>query len=636
MNLRTPTLLLLMALSLPALPQKADSLRTKKDSMVVRMYTISALDTTLMPGKYGPNADTAIAGFHIFDPLTKKYPFNYNLGNIGLASGSMVFKPRPGMAFDYGLHTFDAYLGNFNDATMYASLSPFTELNYTWGLKREQTFRVTHHHSVRGILHMGVSYHLINSQGRGDFHQKSNDHAVNVYTYVHTRNQRYGAVVNYLYNRVRAQENGGINNDSLYIDFRKGNTASGYDINLREAENHNRESGVQLKQYVTLYNFHDRADSSGERSYKKLNLGRIVHTFRFTKRVIKYFDNAPNAGFYPDIPGDTGAVNDSLWFYSISNSLLWTNSEMKANGENRMFRYYAGAGHEYVEMHQQNGTYYLANAGVTAGITATPLHLLRIGVSGSYGVWGDRKGDVMVQGNAKYVLTFKEKNYGMLGLSAAYSNTTPAWFYEHYHSKYYTWDQDYLKQGMVSASLTYNYAYLDLDVSWYQLHDYIYMNTLARPSQHVDGSINVFAAGIRKKFNIGKFGIDTRIQYQACDEQSLLRLPALAAWQEYTFTSPLFKKALLFQIGFDLLYNTRYYANAYQPASRMFYLQNDRELGNYLYLDVFLNLKIKRFRIFAGLYNALSGVIGYDTFTVLHYPMQDRTFRFGLNWLFYD
>ena len=133
-----------------------------------------------------------------------------------------------------------------------------------------------------------------------------------------------------------------------------------------------------------------------------------------------------------------------------------------------------------------------------------------------------------------------------------------------------------------------------------------------------------------------KFEVDNKVVYQYTDKPNLLRKPQLIASQSYVFSTHMFKKALFLQVGVDLTYNTKYYGDAYQPATRSFYLQNKTKVGNYLYADAFLNLKIKRFRIFVQLTNFLSGVIGYDSFTVPHYPMQDRVFKFGVNWLFHD
>ena len=133
-----------------------------------------------------------------------------------------------------------------------------------------------------------------------------------------------------------------------------------------------------------------------------------------------------------------------------------------------------------------------------------------------------------------------------------------------------------------------------------------------------------------------KFEIDNKVVYQYTDKPNLLRKPQLIAMQSYVFSTHMFKKALFFNIGIDLNYNTSYYANAYQPAYQDFYLQNTAKVGNYLNATAFLNLKIQHVRAFLKLSNFLSGAVGYDDFTVPHYPMQDRVFTLGLTWLLHD
>ena len=52
-------------------------------------------------------------------------------------------------------------------------------------------------------------------------------------------------------------------------------------------------------------------------------------------------------------------------------------------------------------------------------------------------------------------------------------------------------------------------------------------------------------------------------------------------------------------IGFDLYYNTSYYANAYMPSLAVFYQQKEKMLGNHPYVDVFLNVRLKRGQVFS-------------------------------------
>jgi len=86
----------------------------------------------------------------------------------------------------------------------------------------------------------------------------------------------------------------------------------------------------------------------------------------------------------------------------------------------------------------------------------------------------------------------------------------------------------------------------------------------------------------------------------------------------------------------NLYYNTKYYADAYNPALGVFHQQNEKKLGNYPYLDVFLNIKLKRTRFFLKYEHLNSGWIYKNYFSALHYPRNEGMFKAGISWTFYD
>ncbi|MBA7530266.1 hypothetical protein ES705_22469 [subsurface metagenome] len=105
---------------------------------------------------------------------------------------------------------------------------------------------------------------------------------------------------------------------------------------------------------------------------------------------------------------------------------------------------------------------------------------------------------------------------------------------------------------------------------------------------------------------------------------------------EHDFYFKLTRGHLLIQLGFDVYYNTPYNAMAYMPSTGQFYIQDQKELGNYPYIVAFLNFKLKRTRFFFMFDHVNSGFTGNNYFSVLHYPLNQRTFKFGLSWTFYD
>jgi len=128
--------------------------------------------------------------------------------------------------------------------------------------------------------------------------------------------------------------------------------------------------------------------------------------------------------------------------------------------------------------------------------------------------------------------------------------------------------------------------------------------------------------------------------YQAVSNGRILSLPTFL-WNSSTYLTHMihFRSTggqLLTMIGFDVKYNTKYYADAYMPPLATFYQQRQKKLGNYPYVDIFLNVKLKRFRFFLTFEHVNSDWIGKDYFTALHYPMNKRYIKFGMSWTFYD
>jgi len=115
-----------------------------------------------------------------------------------------------------------------------------------------------------------------------------------------------------------------------------------------------------------------------------------------------------------------------------------------------------------------------------------------------------------------------------------------------------------------------------------------------------------------------------------------VRLPEFTGNMTFLFNFALFNRALISQAGVSCFYNTRWKGDAWMANTRTFYLQDKVYTGGYLYTDVFLNLKIKRARLFLKYQHLNSGWNDYSYFMVPHYPQPDRGLRFGVSWMFYD
>jgi hypothetical protein len=112
-------------------------------------------------------------------------------------------------------------------------------------------------------------------------------------------------------------------------------------------------------------------------------------------------------------------------------------------------------------------------------------------------------------------------------------------------------------------------------------------------------------------------------------------LPAVAGYISMNYRTVI-SKVLYTQLGIDTRYNTSFYADAYEPGTSIFYLQNKQKIGNYPFIDFHVNLKLKRTRVFFKLMNAASGLAGDNFNAAPDYPYYQRTYRIGVAWSFYD
>ena len=72
------------------------------------------------------------------------------------------------------------------------------------------------------------------------------------------------------------------------------------------------------------------------------------------------------------------------------------------------------------------------------------------------------------------------------------------------------------------------------------------------------------------------------------------------------------------------------------PATGQFYLQSQNKLGNYPFVDFFLNAKIKSVRVFVKVDHLNSGLMGNNYMITPHYPYNDRMYKIGISWRFWD
>jgi hypothetical protein len=214
----------------------------------------------------------------------------------------------------------------------------------------------------------------------------------------------------------------------------------------------------------------------------------------------------------------------------------------------------------------------------------------------------------------------------------------PTYLQSRYVSNNFSWDNNFKKTFANTLFVNYTNQRLKVDASaWItDIRQYVYFNEQALPQQANEG-VQVFALQVVKRFQVKKWHFDGYATGQfVASPSKLLPLPNLVLRTSIYYRNYVFKKALLLDIGLDVFYNTAYKAPNYMPATGQFYIQQTTSVGNYPYVDLFIDAQIKKARIFLKIEHVNSGLFGQTYLQYPNHPMNDRAFKLGINWRFFN
>jgi len=616
-----------------AMSQTYDSTFYPADSNAIfffhnRLDVISPLELTSL--------DTTLVDFEEYGPVAKLYPFYATLGNVGLAYKNLDFSTNRATGFNYGVDAFNAYYLFDSDIDYYVNPRPYTEIGYITGAKKEQLFRLTHDQRIFKRLTFGLDFDLINSLGSYQ-RQKSDNNRLAVKMHYFTEDLRYGIIANYTHSKIKVRENGGILYDSIYEQNLEP-SRSIIAVKLSRSENLLRKSGVYLQQYFQLSRKNKRIQDDTLSPKRRINLkfGRISHSFSYKRYSQLYTDELPDTNYYHNIYVDSTSTYDTVFFQKIENTFSWSNADYLDRVNPQPFVILFGIKHQFAKVIDTVSTAKFENLIPYAEIKIRPLPLLRVEGRGSYILTGnDYQGDFDLSGLATLEIMRNKPYKTEINFGMELDNHAAPYFFQHYFSNHFIWDNGFNKvnTSKVSAFLTQRRLKVGFDLL--KIQDYIYIGADTLPKQFGQ-SVEILKAYLYKQFKLGKFDIDGRVVYQKVSEPDIIRLPEFMAYFTFTFNLKMFKGALHTRSGFDVNYFTKYYADAWMPAIRSFYIQDNNEIGGFFHIDFFIDFNVKRTRFFMKMQNILAGFGESNFYQVPHYPMQDMGFKFGLSWRFHD
>jgi hypothetical protein len=162
--------------------------------------------------------DTTLENYQKYNPAFRSYTGVETLGNYGLPAQSIVFTERPQNQEFILSNNFFPFMKFFENTEYINSRKPFTKLFYIKGgsnQSKEEILDVFHSQNLTKTLNFGLHYTTVASLGHYRF-QKVKNNSFNFFSSLSGKAYSYHLSVNY--NKILADENGGVISDSLITD----------------------------------------------------------------------------------------------------------------------------------------------------------------------------------------------------------------------------------------------------------------------------------------------------------------------------------------------------------------------------------------------------------------------------------
>lgn len=622
---------------------KSDTATTPK---ILKEWTLSTDFSEEVPLE----VDTAFSLFQRYRKADRYSPLNAMLGNYGLPFYQISFFDRVTDP-DKFLYSYYYPLMYVPDRAVFMNTQvPFTDLFWTFGGQRqnsEQTFRIWHTQNVNRYLNFGLIYDIIYSLGQYNYQRADDKDFTFFSSYI---GERYKLYFSAGINNINSNENGGIpdfgqlsqQSNMRDVPVRLGGTSTA----LSTLKNRS----LLLVQRYSFGNVETREkDSTGTKKKGFLGLsGTFSHIFTLESNKRTYSDKDPHSGFY-----DTSYVSSAQTFDSLSSRIIRNTLRFDFTTDpERKFRLGGGAGirteaFRYGQTALVNDSTRLeipARQRLSHSITGKLYNSIgskfKWSATGDLYFFGYRAGDLQLNGLITKSFDLK-KGRADWNIMAGMSSRSPSYWYQNWMSNNFIWSNNLNKEFRLNAGTSFIYPSrkMSLKFNYTIIDNYTDFDTAAYPAQH-NGGISVAALSAGKEMKLWKFHLASDVIIQQSSNRDIIDLPLVAlrsaGYFEHLFRFKSTGGELNTQLGAEVMYNTPYHAYAYMPATGRFYRQDTETTGSYPFINAFVNLKIKRTRIFLMMDHLNAGMMGYGFNMVPSYPMNMRMFRYGLSWTFYD
>ncbi len=566
---------------------------------------------------------------------TQKDLFYYSpLGNMGAPLNSLTTFSENNLWSYYDYRSFTPYFLNQNNIPFYYTTSPLTEATYWRGYDLGQLFSIYHTQNVNEHWNFLIKYKRLNSLG---FYNNNRNKQASFLANTHYKNEEtgYEAYAWFISEKMDVEEFGGIVNDSIFEENLESNRILyevnlGSDLRVMQKREFFVDQKIGLDRLFSSFTPKDTVDSAVTNVSQNQFLS-VGHSFQFTRK-INLYNGAVGDAFYDNYFLDQeNEYRDSSGYREYVNTFYIESKIGKESGLDLR----AGLKNLITEYGGPNFQFITNNWGVVSDIRGFIRDRIKVSGKLDYILTGNLRESLLAQ--AKAELRFYKELHGFGGYQL--SVKFPDFLDQFYYSNNFIWQNDFRR--ITANEIHFGARWKEntkLTITNQTYSNYLYFNAEALPTQ-TDEVVNVFKAELTQNFTFWDLiHWDNRVIYQNVGGNSgVLPLPEWVSRNAlYFYFNRFFNLPLKCVIGAEVKYFPSYFSPSYMPATGAFYIANEKRIGDYPFIDVFANFKIKKARIYLKYEHVNEGLNGFSYFAAPNYPLPDRVFRIGISWRFFN
>lgn len=586
--------------------------------------------------------------------IRKEYIYNYlrkdNFGLLPFANEGQAYQ-----TLDYGLNEFSSYpeIGfhgkHFNflqaqDLKYYSVATPLTELYFKTVMEQGQNLDAFITVNTSKNFNFSLAYKGLNSLGKY-VNQLSSTGNLRFTTNYNTTNLRYQIKAHFTAQDISNGENGGIVNSDNF----ESNDSKFKERARLSVYNEDATSLLEGNRYFVDHHFRINKKQSNNNIF-------IDHQFNFENKFFQYTQKTIASTIIQEIG------NPNLVFNRYGDSYVGANIDDKTR-YNRMYNK-IGATYEnillgkfqfFVEDFNYNYYYKTLIVYTDGSVIPSSINDRINSIGGSYTYQKGRWNGVTTFSNSisnqpmrnlDVKANFQIDEENSVGFKLQNTSKIPDHVYNLYQSSYksYNWSNDFNNEKVNNIEAVAETKWLNASAQISTIEDKLYFENTSTDANQIiispkqySGTIKYFSLKLSREFRVGKFALDNTFLYQQVEQNDpILNVPKFTTRNSFYYSDHLFKRALFLQTGFTFNYFTKFYANDYNPIVGDFYIQNQKQIGEFPMLDFFINAKVRQTRIYlkAEHFNTLFTKPNF--YSAPSYPYRDFIVRFGLVWNFFQ